>query len=183
VKQPQDEEAAVGKLLPAKDATAYFELVGYPVKASAAMNEKFLATDLSYLDGASGQSNSMLMEATRAHASYESIQRLTEKYNSLVDGKWDGIMSASPRERHVFEMPQTGEIEETKTLLPASWHADVSSTVDPPSKLKGFHEEHFTVSINAAHFADKFDGTGADWKVLRDPGISGDRWCMEDLDC
>jgi len=172
-KRVENEEVAIAKLLPAKDAAAYFELVGYPVEASAAMNEKFLFTDLSYLDSASRQFGSMQTDAARAHAAYDSVQKLTAKYNSLVDGKWDGMMSASPRERRVFEMPRTGAQEDAKAL-PENWRADASPTIAHPSKLKGFHEEHCTVSINAAHFTDKFDSVAGHWNVLTDLGISGD---------
>jgi hypothetical protein len=46
----RDEEAAITKDLPPAYATAFFELVAYPVEASAAQNEKFLSTDLTFLD-------------------------------------------------------------------------------------------------------------------------------------
>jgi hypothetical protein len=173
-KQVHDEEVAIAKVLPAEDAEAYFELVEYPVEGAAAMNEKFLAADLTYLDAARRQFDSLQADAAWAHAAYDSVQRLTSKYNSLVNGKWDGIMSASPRERHVFEMPRIGTEAGANTPLPASWRADESPAIDHPSKLRGFSEEHFTVSINAAHFAKKFDGMGARWNVLKDLGISGD---------
>ena len=44
------DEQAVAKTLPPQYASAFFELVGYPIEGSTAMNEKFLATDLTYID-------------------------------------------------------------------------------------------------------------------------------------
>jgi hypothetical protein len=169
-----DDEAAMAKDLPAQDGSAFFELVGYPVEGAAAMNEKFLSTDMTYLDAARMDPDAMKEDAARAHAAYDTIQTLTVKYNGLEGGKWDGIMSAAPRERHVFEMPRTATEADAKTPLPASWGADDSPAIEHPVKVAGFHEEHFAVSIGAAHFTEKFDGTGARWNVLKDLGISGD---------
>ena len=170
----RDDEAAIAKESPAEDASAFFELVGYPIEGAAAMNEKFLAADLTYLDAARMDPDAMKADATRARAAYDTIQTLTLKYNSLEGGKWDGIMSAAPRERHVFEMPRTATEADAKTPLPASWGADDSPAIEHPVKVAGFHEQHFAVSMNAAHFTAKFDGMGARWNVLKDLGISGD---------
>jgi hypothetical protein len=167
-------EKAIPDSLPAQDASAFFELVAYSVEASAAMNEKFLATDLTYLDAAQLNVDAMKADVARAQAAYDTIQTLTAKYNSLEDGKWDGIMSAAPRERHVFEMPRTATEADAKTPLPASWGADDSPAIVHPAAVKGFHEMHATVSINAAHFTRRFDGVGTWWHVLEDLGISGD---------
>jgi Glycosyl hydrolase family 115/Gylcosyl hydrolase family 115 C-terminal domain len=168
------DEQKVAKSLPPQYASAFFELIDYPVEGSAAMNEKFLATDLTYLDAAQLDLEDRQINTERARSAYDEIQALTVRYNSLEGGKWDGMMSAAPRERHVFEMPRTATEADAKTPLPASWGADDSPAVAHPVKVTGFHEEHYTVSINAAHFTEKFDGTGARWNVLQDLGISGD---------
>jgi hypothetical protein len=68
---------AVEKKLPADLHDAFFELVGYPVKAAAAMNELCLAG---------------------SQPAADEIRRLTEFYNEqLAGGKWRYIMSANPR--------------------------------------------------------------------------------------
>ena len=64
---------------------AYFAHIIYPVYASAAMNRKIV----------SGQAES--------HRAYEEIQQLTAQYNALNNGKWQGLMSAAPRQLPVFE--------------------------------------------------------------------------------
>lgn len=160
-------------------AAAFFELVGYPIEASAAMNEKFLAADLTFLDAHNHNDVAMKMDAARAHAAYDTIQTLTAKYNSLEGGKWDGIMSAAPRERHVFEMPKLADEADADTPLPAAWGA--ASPSCPPVLTTGtnsplfFEEEYCTVSINAAHFARKSDTSTFSAKVGRlDPGAA--RW-------
>jgi Glycosyl hydrolase family 115/Gylcosyl hydrolase family 115 C-terminal domain len=174
-KKLREDESAIAKSVPEQSSSAFFELVDYPVEGAAAMNEKFLATDLSYLDAARLDADAMKTDAVRAQAAYDTIQTLTAKYNSLEGGKWDGMMSDAPRARHVFEMPRKAADADAKTSLPASWGADDSPAIaHPAAHPAGFHEERATVSINAAHFSRRFDGVGAWWHVLADLGISGD---------
>jgi hypothetical protein len=152
------DEQAIANTLPPPYVGAFFELVGYPVEAAAAMNEKFLYTDQSFLYANFKQTAEMQAAATKAHAAFDTIQSLTSRFNSLEDGKWAGIMSSAPRERHVFEMPRTATNAYASTPLPASWGAG-----DPAS----------TVSIAAAHFTRKSDGTFSHWNIIPDLGISG----------
>lgn len=70
--------------LPAHCRDAFFQLVKYPVQAAAQMNFKFLVPE-------------------RSLSAFDSIQSLTFTYNKVcADGKWDGIMNASPRSLPVF---------------------------------------------------------------------------------
>ncbi|HWC97021.1 MAG TPA: glycosyl hydrolase 115 family protein [Candidatus Sulfopaludibacter sp.] len=168
------DEMAIAKTLPPQYGSAFFELVEYPVEGSAAMNEKFLSTDRTFLDAVQHNEPAMEQDATRAHTAYDTIQTLTAKYNALEDGKWDGMMSAHPRDRHVFEMPRTAA--DADTPLPASWGVGSDACQSPagPAGSSGFAEQHCTVSINAAHFARSHNGNlVAQWRVLADLGISG----------
>jgi hypothetical protein len=152
------EAVALGKKLPEASQAAYFELVGYPVEAAAAMNEKFLATDRTYLDAHEHAAEKLAAAAVAARAAFDRIGALTAEYNALEGGKWSGMMSDAPRQRHVFEMPALATMQDAEKALPVSWGSG-----DPAA----------TVSINAAHFTAKFDGTMAAWKVLPELGISG----------
>ena len=174
-----EDEAAMAKSLPGQDASALFELVGYPVEGSAAMNEKLFAADLTYLDAHQRNDAAMTADAARAQAAYDAIQALTAKYNSLENGKWDGMMSDHPRDRHVFEMPRLATAADADTPLPASWGAGspaCQSAGNSAGKPTGivFVEQHCTISINAANFARSGNGNIVDrWHVLADLGISG----------
>ena len=68
---------------------AYFAHVLYPVHAAAAMTRKMLSYET---------------ESLRA---YEEIQQLTEHYNTMNNGKWQGLMSAAPRDLPVFGKVRT----------------------------------------------------------------------------
>lgn len=142
---------------------AFFELVGYPVQASAAQNEKFLYADRSSLPGAQPE------DAARSRKAYDQVQTLTAHYNTLAHGKWEGMMDASPRKRHAFEMPDL-----TPGPVPASWTA---GTANARASGGGFIEQNGTISINAAHFSSTSDeaaskATLPGWRVLPELGIS-----------
>jgi hypothetical protein len=170
--------AALQNTLPQEYHNAFFELVAYPVEASAAQNEKFLATDRSFLDASLRNIGGARSESAHAQMAYDRVQSLTAEYNAIAGGKWDGMMSAAPRERHVFEMPETATSAATEMPLPTSWKRFSGDAEEVQTAYAGkgssFVEENATVSINAAHFSRKHDGDNSAWKVLSDLGISGD---------
>jgi hypothetical protein len=173
------DEQAIAKSLPPQDASAFFELVGYPVEAAAAQNEKFLYTDRTFLDATLRDSAAIQAATRRALAAFDTIQSLTGRYNALEDGKWAGIMSDKPRDRHVFDMPRTATLADATAPLPAAWFAGAPSVsgqrqlgphAQPPP---AFHELHSTVSIDAADFTRSSEATPNHWRVLSELGISG----------
>jgi len=92
---------AVEKNLPPELHDSFFELVGYPAKAAAAMNEKCLAGSLD--------------------AAVE-IHRLTKIYNEqTAGGKWRGMMSDNPRKMVDLGAPK----------IPATNNANFSRTNQP----------------------------------------------------
>ena len=77
---------AVDQQMPAEKKDAFYQLVVYPIRCSALMNQKYLGAD--------------------AAAAHEKIQAETTYYNEkIAGGKWKGIMSANPRKRPVFQKP------------------------------------------------------------------------------
>jgi hypothetical protein len=95
---------AVGKRLPADRQNAFFELVLYPVRASASLNERNLLLDLAALYTRQGRA-SVNAYADRARAAHAQIVTDTTTYNSLDDGKWHGMMNMAPRNLPVFQEP------------------------------------------------------------------------------
>jgi glycosyl hydrolase family 115 (putative glucuronidase)/glycosyl hydrolase family 115 len=172
-----EEAVALARRMPHEYRDAFFELVGYPVEAAAAQNEKFLAIDRSFLDASRCAKDKVRIDSDRARSAYDRIQSLTKHYNAIGSGKWDGMMSATPRDREVFRMPKTAESADSNTPLPISWKGFAGDVVDPPLESDGrrseFVEQDATISINAAHFTRKLDGQNAAWRILPDLGISG----------
>jgi hypothetical protein len=105
-------EAAAARL-PADRRDAFFELVLYPVRASAALNTRVLKLDLADLYAEQGRASANLYaeEAKGAHAV---IVRDTETYNALENGKWRGMMDMAPRQLPVFQEPLWPHWSESK---------------------------------------------------------------------
>ena len=89
---------AVQTNLPAADQDAFFELIGYPVRAAAAMNEACL---------------------TGSTDAVAKIHELTRQYNEqLAGGKWRGMMSDNPRKQIKYEkIEPAADLAETNQMF------------------------------------------------------------------
>jgi hypothetical protein len=134
--------------LSAESRDAFFELVEYPVKAAAAMNEKCLGGSQSAED---------------------EIHRLTDYYNNqLAGGKWHLMMSDNPRGQVDFGVP--------KSLVAQIQVPDaVSRTSNVPSTPStDFTEDKFRVVMEAAHASKFVPGENAHWQKITGLGYSGE---------
>ena len=64
---------------------AYEAHIAYPIYAAAAMTRKIVS------------------DSATSHLAYEEIAALTQRYNALANGKWNGLMDAAPRQLPVFQ--------------------------------------------------------------------------------
>lgn len=162
-----------GDAMPQRYRDAYFELVGYPIQAAAEQNAKFLWTDRSYLDASLGRTDEATGDGARAEQAYREVQKLTEAYNSLHGGKWHGMMSAAPREQHVFELPRFAAGDAPGGYpLPQSWGRGVSTQLfTVPGCSAG--EQNATISVSASDFDNKKEASGQEWRLWNDLGLSG----------
>ncbi len=93
----------IEKRIPQGKKAAYFQLVQYPVCASAEMNKKLLYAQKARLY-ASYNLPVANEYAVKSRNAFNEIFRLTNIYNKeLQDGKWDGMMSMKPRDLNVFK--------------------------------------------------------------------------------
>jgi len=103
---------------------AFFQLILYPVRGAASLNERILKLDLAALHAKAGRgpaipgvasdeangvgsapradSNALSNEA---RAAQQRIVNDTAAYNALNGGKWNGIMNPAPRDLPVFQTP------------------------------------------------------------------------------
>lgn len=82
---------------------AYFQLVEYPVKGAALMNDKFLYAQLAY-EATDKVSKSRYDSLARK--AYAEIETLTNYYNNeMSQGKWKHMMSSKPRKLAAYQMP------------------------------------------------------------------------------
>ncbi len=94
---------AIKLKLPDNKKDAFYELVDYPVKAAALMNDKFLYYQLS---AEAIQQDEQDKYYELAKSAYDSISSLTDYYNQeLASGKWNNMMDMKPRNLPVYDMP------------------------------------------------------------------------------
>ena len=105
-----DKVRAFANIVPLQRRDAYYQLMEYPVCASAAMNLKLLYAQKARLLACFGLpvANEYARLSTEA---YNGLVALTRNYNKgISDGKWDGMMDMHPRDLPVYG----------KSLLPDS---------------------------------------------------------------
>nr|WP_315249740.1 glycosyl hydrolase 115 family protein [uncultured Duganella sp.] len=95
---------ALQQRLPPALRDAYFQLVLYPVRASAALNTRILKLDLAgeYARQQRPAANLYSRQARQAHAA---LMADTAAYNALGNGKWSHFMDMAPRRLPVFAEP------------------------------------------------------------------------------
>lgn len=136
--------------IPNERKDAWFQLVEYPVKAAAAMNEKFLYWQLSLEsnDAATKENYQNLSKAA-----YQKIEELTQYYNTkLSNGKWNIMMSRAPRNLPVYNPIDYNNSQKTET---------------PTEEATGK-----SIAIQAKNFESKKGALNYHWKIIEGLGYS-----------
>ena len=117
---------AIGAQIPARFKDAYFQLVLYPIVASALQNEKFLLARDSLQLASMGDQNALKV-AAQAQSAYDGIARLTDFYNNgVAGGKWRGMMDSKQNNRASFQMPPVATPEKIAQKPSPGYDMDVS---------------------------------------------------------
>lgn len=97
--------------IPSRLLDAYYQLLEYPVKASAEMNKKMFLSKESVQYARAGHGEEALTMASEARKSYRNIVDMTATYNTgIAGGKWNGMMSYHPQDLSTFYMPECASI-------------------------------------------------------------------------
>ncbi len=151
--------------LPENFKSPFVQLVSYPVEAASNMTKKFMHRDkaLTY----SGQGRKSAEKYKRlSNRAYENIVALTQKYNALSNGKWQGMMDMKPRRLPVFDNPEI-ELKGIKSSEPIGVSVeDTLTTESGGDKLPTFY-----VNDLGSHFLDVFliNADEAHWKFANLP--------------
>ena len=106
--------------LPAAYRDAYFELVLYPVKASAIVNELYIAAGENQLYATQGRISANDL-ATRARALFAADAALSAEYNhQLAHGKWDHMMDQTHIGYTYWNQPPVNAMPAVSEVQPAS---------------------------------------------------------------
>lgn len=130
--------------------TVFFEMLGYAVHSACQMNRKFLYAQANHETG----------DATYAElskAACREIETLRERYNSLLGGKWNQMISEVPPgyTARYHEMPQYSDKPTDAYRLP-----------DNQRHPELLHKIDLTSLTLSAPFR-LLEGIGTDWKALQ----------------
>jgi len=105
---------ALSASIPKERKDAWFQLVEYPVKASANMNFKFLYWNLEAYTKDLAEKDKYHEQSAQA---YEKIKELTTFYNTkMSNGKWNMMMSMKPRNLAVFDPVEKNTLEKEASV-------------------------------------------------------------------
>jgi hypothetical protein len=99
---------------------AYYQLVLYPVMASANLNDLYVTVGKNQLYAAQGRSSTNDL-ATRAKALFEKDKELSSYYNkTLANGKWNNMMNQIHIGYTYWQDPKEAVMPETQTVTPGA---------------------------------------------------------------
>jgi hypothetical protein len=128
---------------------AFFQMVEYPVKGAALMNQKFLYYQQSRMANSKEEKDKLVKSS---QMSFDQIKALTESYNKeIASGKWDKMMSMKARNLPVFHMPTYS--------LKDSVFVDAESTPEP-------------IFLQASGFSSAKGKEGFEWRAVKGLGYS-----------
>jgi hypothetical protein len=128
---------------------AYFELVGYPVAASALANRRYFA--LECLE--TGKPCKVSSEAV-ARAADDAITALGARYNRLQDGKWAGLINEEPADKQWSFRTAPPPWPGTKQTLSPGPVETVTALPLPPAKgwtrIEGMGRSDYVLRADSA---------------------------------
>jgi len=133
--------------LPESERDAFFELVLYPVKASAIVNELYITAGMNHLYAVQGRVSTNRL-ADQARTLFAADAALTDEYNrKLAHGKWNHMMDQTHigytfwNEPPVNAMPAVSEVQpasRARMAVAAEGSASVGTGASPLLMLPSF---------------------------------------------
>lgn len=161
--------------LPEEAKPSFYQLLYYPVKGAELMNKMRLIAQKNRWYAFQGRAKTnYLAEQTRKY--YDSLHLITQEYNSLLDGKWNHVMSmVQGVTASYFEMPRLDSIS-----LPEDGQMELFVQNSKP--VRGVENNYFLPAFNPftdrSYFVDVFNkgATPIDWEISQfDDWIIADR--------
>jgi hypothetical protein len=141
--------------IPVNRKDAFYELVYYPVRCAQLINVKFLHYEKANyyaLQKRSGSND----HAELAQQAYDSIKKLTARYNERLEGgKWKFMMSMNPRDLPVFDCPM---IPRWRVPDTSDWGISIEGFKGerPKENMYGSRLPVFSPWGETKHFVDVF---------------------------
>ena len=131
-----------------------FEMLGYAVHSAYQMNRKFLYAQANHETG-------LQLYADLSTQAHHELNGLRQWYNTLLDGKWDQMMSEIPPGfcAKYQELPEFTDAPTEAYRLPADqWHASLTHKVDLRS---------LSAQTGGTSAFRLLEGLGTDWVALQ----------------
>jgi hypothetical protein len=167
---------AVGKQLSPEAQDAYFELVLYPILASANLNDLYVTVARNRRLAAQGDIRANAL-ADRAKALFARHGQLRHEYDRRAGGKWTGMMSQAVIGYTSWQQPDQEVMPEVRTVNPSAARPAAAPNDDmlfAPGELPigthGYIEEDGIVAIEAPHYSRAVAAGGVDWKTIPNLG-------------
>lgn len=141
-------------------SAAWFEMVQFPMQAAYQMNRKFLMAQLNHELLAQGRRAEANWAAHQSQIAYDSINTLNRRYNSLLDGKWRGMMALAPGWCALYQKMPDVAFSEGAGMTPVDL-----LPVDEP--LQGCQVLNLTQFVSKSDDARLVRGLGYDWQVMQ----------------
>ena len=141
---------AIERQTPAEYRPALFEMLGYAVHSAYQMNRKFLYAQRNHETGSA-------IYAELSREAYHEIDRLRERYHSLLNGKWNQMISEVPPGfcAKYQQMPSFSDQPTDRFKLPADQlHPELPHQVN-------------LASLNVTAPFRLLEGIGTDWVALQ----------------
>ncbi|KAF0096208.1 MAG: hypothetical protein E1N59_175 [Puniceicoccaceae bacterium 5H] len=166
--------------LPEADQDAFYELVYYPVVATAMANDRIFYNELyrHYFNHDPALARQYGLKARQSDAR---LTELTNRYNhEIAGGKWNRMMAVEPADNmwRSFRtvpvvLPAEGLVAEEldAKLFPRE---DIGGLLADAQAPKRFVEHEGVVAIEAEHFTARSAPDEASWQVIPELGRTGD---------
>ena len=145
------------KQLPANEKDSYFELILYPLKASAIVSEMYISAGRNHLYGKQGRTDANEMAAA-TRALFKADAELTDEYNhKLADGKWDHMMDQTHIGYTYWQQPPLNVMPAVSEVQPAR-NAVMGIAVEGAANTYGPQNLAFDSLTQQTRSIDVFNG-------------------------
>ena len=148
----------IAAVLPESYQSAYFQLVLFPIKASANLNEMYFATAKNRLYAA--QQRSLTNElAGQVEQLFKKDEELTRQYHELREGKWNHMMAQTHIGYTYWQQPEEQKMPETETIsIPqagsfglavegsANWWPQSRESAQLPD-FNAYHDQEYFIEV------------------------------------
>jgi hypothetical protein len=169
---------AIGKQLRPDQQAAYFELVLYPILASADLNDLYVTVARNRRLAGEGDVRANGL-ADRAKTLFDRFEALRGEYEAQAGSKWPHMMSQTVIGYTGWQQPDRDSMPEVRRVDPSASRTSATpmdnypiGPFEVPIGTHGFVEENGIVAIEAPHYVRAVSANGIEWKVIPNLGRS-----------